>query len=109
MDDRAAGVVVAGIQVALTFAIAPLLLGITKRVKARLQYRRGPSLLQPYRDLAKWWAKESVESDVATGLTAVAPAIVLSATIVATLLVPRLLLVGAAAALLGIVSWLVQL
>jgi formate hydrogenlyase subunit 4 len=90
MDDRAAGVVVAGIQVALTFAIAPLLLGITRRVKARLQYRRGPSLLQPYRDLAKWWAKESVESDVATGLTAVAPAIVLSATIVATLLVPMI-------------------
>jgi formate hydrogenlyase subunit 4 len=76
------------IQVALTLAIAPLLLGITKRVKARLQYRRGPSILQPYRDLAKWWAKESVESDTATGLTAAAPGIVLAATVVATLLVP---------------------
>lgn len=76
------------IQVALTLAVAPLLLGITKRVKARLQYRRGPSVFQPYRDLAKWWAKETVESDTATGLTAAAPAIVLAAIVVATLLVP---------------------
>ena len=59
--------------------VAPLLLGITKRVKARLQYRRGPSVLQPYRDLAKWWGKESVESDAASPLTAAAPAIVLAA------------------------------
>lgn len=76
------------IQVALTLAVAPLLFGITKRVKARLQYRRGPSVLQPYRDLAKWWTKESVESEAATGLTAAAPTIVLSATLVGTLLVP---------------------
>jgi formate hydrogenlyase subunit 4 len=76
------------VQVALTLAIAPLLLGITKRVKARLQYRHGPPLLQPYRDLAKWWAKESVESDAASPLTGAAPAIVLAAVVVATLLVP---------------------
>lgn len=79
---------VASLQVALALAIAPLLLGITKRVKARLQYRRGPSVVQPYRDLAKWWAKEPVESDAATGLTAAAPGVVLAATVVATLLVP---------------------
>lgn len=76
------------IQVVLVLLVAPLLLGITKRVKARLQYRRGPSVLQPYRDLAKWWRKEAVESDTASPLTAVAPAIVLAAFVVATLLVP---------------------
>lgn len=76
------------VQAALTLLIAPLLLGITKRVKARLQYRRGPSLFQPYRDLAKWWRKEAVESDSTSALTAVAPAIVLAAVFVATLLVP---------------------
>ncbi len=76
------------LQAALTVLVAPLLLGITKRVKARLQYRRGPSVLQPYRDLAKWWRKESVESDSASPLTAAAPAIVLAAVFVATLLVP---------------------
>ncbi len=90
--------VVALVQVALTLLVAPLLLGITKRVKARLQYRRGPSVLQPYRDLAKWWGKESVESDAASPLTGAAPAIVLAAVVVATLLVP---IVGARPPLAG--------
>jgi formate hydrogenlyase subunit 4 len=76
------------VQTALTLLVAPLLFGITKRVKARLQYRRGPSLFQPYRDLAKWWRKEAVESDSASSLTAAAPAVVLAAVFVATLLVP---------------------
>lgn len=75
-------------QVGLVLLVAPLLLGITKRVKARLQYRRGPSLLQPYRDLAKWWRKEVVESDTASPLTAIAPPLVFAAIVVATLLVP---------------------
>ena len=86
--ETMAAVALGGIQLGLTLAIAPLLLGITKRVKARLQYRQGPPILQPYRDLRKWWAKESVQSDVATGLTAAAPAIVLATTVTATLLVP---------------------
>ncbi|MDP2350062.1 MAG: NADH-quinone oxidoreductase subunit H [Chloroflexota bacterium] len=81
-------IVLGVVQVVLVLAVAPLLLGITKRVKARLQYRRGASLLQPYRDLAKWWRKEAVESDAAGPLTALAPPLVLAAVIVATLLVP---------------------
>jgi len=76
------------IQAVLTLLVAPLLLGITKRVKARLQLRRGPPILQPYRDLAKWWRKESVESDAAGAFTAAAPALVFAAVFVATLLVP---------------------
>ncbi len=80
--------VLAVVQVSLVLLAAPLMLGITKRVKARLQYRRGPSLLQPYRDLAKWWRKEALESDVAGPMTALAPPLVLAAVVVATLLVP---------------------
>jgi formate hydrogenlyase subunit 4 len=76
------------LQGGLTLLLAPLLLGVTKKLKARFQYRRGPSVLQPYRDLAKWWAKEPVESEAASGLSAVAPPIVLGALVVATLLVP---------------------
>jgi formate hydrogenlyase subunit 4 len=86
------------VQVLLVLLVAPLLLGITKRVKSRLQYRRGPSLFQPYRDLAKWWRKEAVESDAASPLTALAPPMVLAAVVVATLLVP---LVGSRAPLAG--------
>jgi formate hydrogenlyase subunit 4 len=90
MDGTASleALVTGAIQVPLVILVAPLLLGITKRVKARLQYRRGPSLLQPYRDLAKWWHKEAVESDATSPLTALAPPIVLAAIAIATLLVP---------------------
>jgi formate hydrogenlyase subunit 4 len=76
------------IQGGLALLVAPLLFGITRTVKARLQYRRGPGLLQPYRDLAKWWRKETLESEAASPLTAVAPAIGLAAVVVAMLLVP---------------------
>jgi formate hydrogenlyase subunit 4 len=83
-----ANVILGLIQAVLTLLVAPLLLGITKRVKARLQYRQGPSILQPYSDLAKWWRKESIESDAASPLTAAAPALVFAAVFTATLLVP---------------------
>jgi formate hydrogenlyase subunit 4 len=80
------------LQALLVLAIAPLLLGVTKRVKARLQYRTGAPLLQPYRDLAKWWRKTPVESDVASPVTDFAPAGIVAAIVTAALLVP---LVGA--------------
>jgi formate hydrogenlyase subunit 4 len=47
-------------QVVLAGAAAPLLVGLLRFVKARLQGRRGPSLLQPYRDLRKLLGKETV-------------------------------------------------
>lgn len=75
-------------QVIVGILLAPLLFGITRKVKARLQYRRGASVLQPYRDLAKWWSKDPVESDTASPLTAVVPVIVLAVMLVAVLLVP---------------------
>jgi len=69
-------------------ALAPLLFGITRTTKARLQYRRGACLLQPYRDLAKWWAKDPVESETASPLTVAVPAIVLGTMVLAVFLVP---------------------
>ena len=75
-------------QAVLVLALAPLLLGVTKRVKARLQYRTGAPLLQPYRDLAKWWRKTPVESETASVVTAMAPAGIVAAVVTASLLVP---------------------
>ena len=39
------------LQMILVLLIAPLVIGITRKVKARLLRRKGPSLLQPYRDI----------------------------------------------------------
>ena len=41
-----------GAQMLLVLVLAPLLLGFTRKVKARLLRRRGPPVIQPYRDLA---------------------------------------------------------
>ena len=39
-----------GVQMLLVLAVAPLVLGVTRKVKARLLRRVGPGVLQPYRD-----------------------------------------------------------
>ena len=47
-------------QMLLVLLLAPALLGFTRKVKARLLRRRGPPLLQPYRDLLRLIRKEAV-------------------------------------------------
>jgi len=88
LDSLGSGLLIGLVQLALVLAVAPLLQGMTRRLKARLQYRRGPSIWQPYRDLHKWWGKTPVESETASPLTAASPVIVLGAMIAALLLIP---------------------
>ena len=47
-------------QMLLVLLLAPLLTGFVRKVKARLLRRRGPPLLQPYRDLVRLARKEAV-------------------------------------------------
>jgi len=68
--------------------LAPLLLGFTRRLKARLLRRRGPPLLQPYRDLLKLVRKQVVLADNASWLFRGAPYVIFAATWVAAALVP---------------------
>ena len=51
---------VQGAQMVLVLLLAPLLTGFVRKVKARLLRRRGPPLLQPYRDLLRLLRKEVV-------------------------------------------------
>ncbi len=59
--------------VILAFALAPLLPGVTNRVKAFFAGRRGQPLLQLYRDLAKLLRKGTVYSGTATWLLKAGP------------------------------------
>ena len=54
---------IAILQTALFVALAPLLAGFLKFCKCRLQNRKAPSLLQPYRDLLKLTRKQPVISE----------------------------------------------
>lgn len=57
-------------------ALAPLVLGIVRKVKARMQSRVGASVLQPYRDLGKLFRKDEVISEDASWIFLAAPYVV---------------------------------
>ena len=80
--------VVQGAQMLLVLALAPLLTGFVRKVKARLLRRRGPPLIQPYRDLARLLRKDVVLADNASWLFRVIPYLIFAATWVAAALVP---------------------
>jgi formate hydrogenlyase subunit 4 len=75
-------------QMTLVLAIAPLLTGLVRATKARLTRRRGPPLIQPYRDLVRLARKEAVVADTASWLFRFVPYLVFAATWVAAALVP---------------------
>jgi formate hydrogenlyase subunit 4 len=79
---------VQGAQMLVVLILAPLLTGFVRKVKARLLRRRGPPLLQPYRDLARLLRKEVVLAENASWLFRVIPYLVFAATWVAAALVP---------------------
>lgn len=74
--------------------VAPLVAGIIKTVKARLQNRRGPKLLQVYFDLSKLLAKDSVVSPTASWIFTVAPYIYFASVVATAGMVPVFLFAG---------------
>jgi len=77
-----------GAQMLLVLLLSPLLTGFVRKLKARLQSRRGPPLIQPYRDLVRLMRKEVVLADSASWLFRVIPYLVFAGTWVAASLVP---------------------
>jgi formate hydrogenlyase subunit 4 len=79
---------VQGAQMALVLLLAPLLTGFVRKIKAWLLRRRGPSVIQPYRDLLRLIRKEAVLAENASWLFRTAPYLIFAATWVAAALVP---------------------
>lgn len=75
-------------QLILVLSLAPLISGIIKKTKARLQHRRGAGVLQPYFDLAKLFRKEMVRSSTSSWVFVATPYILFTTTLVIILLVP---------------------
>jgi len=81
-------IVLSVIQALGVVLLAPLVAGVIKTVKARLQNRRGPRLFQMYFDLLKLLAKDSVVSPTVSWIFTIAPYIYLAGSIAAAALVP---------------------
>jgi formate hydrogenlyase subunit 4 len=97
------------LQMLLVLALAPLLTGFVRVMKARLLRRKGPPLLQPYQDLMRLLGKHAVVAENASWLFRVAPYLIFGATWVAAALVPTFaggLLFGWTADLIAIVALL---
>ncbi len=72
----------------LILTLAPLLTGLVRKVKARMQRRLGPPLLQPYLDLRRLLGKDALVAENASWLFRAAPYFVFATTWVAAALVP---------------------
>jgi formate hydrogenlyase subunit 4 len=88
MSEAIGVAVLSLLQVAGMLAVAPLLKTAIKKMKARLQLRQGPPLLQGYYDLAKLLRKEPVRSETASWIYVAGPRIYFAAAVAATTLVP---------------------
>ena len=75
-------------QLLLLLAISPLISGLIKTLKARMQSRRGPGVLQFYRDLYKLFRKGMVIPDTASWIFAAAPYVAFVTTAMAGLMLP---------------------
>jgi formate hydrogenlyase subunit 4 len=67
---------------------APLYAGVLARAEAIVESKRGPSVLQPYRDLAKLLRKGSATSDQASWIFAVTPFVTFACYLTVSVIVP---------------------
>src|SRR5229473_1180641 len=68
--------------------LAPLLLGLINRTKAFVAGRRGPPLVQPYRDVAKCLRRGAVYGEVTSWLFRLSPVVNLATLVAALLILP---------------------
>jgi hypothetical protein len=73
------------LHIGLMLAVAPLVVGLIRKVKARLLGRIGPPILQPWRDLARLARKQPVLAENASWVFSGAPAVTFAATLAASL------------------------
>ena len=97
-------------QTAVLLLLAPLLSGLIKNWKAKLQNRRGPRIWQPYFDLLKFLRKDMVISEHASWIFSVTPYVLFLTALSAGLMVPLVTarapmsLFGGALALIGLMA-----
>jgi len=107
MTAAATAVLLQVAQLALVLLLAPALTGLVRKLKARLVARRGPPVLQPYRDIAKLLRKEAVVAENASWLYRAAPYMIFALMWLAAAMVPTFttrLPLSAAADLIALVG-----
>ncbi|MDH2998556.1 hydrogenase 3 membrane subunit [Pasteurellaceae bacterium LFhippo2] len=76
------------IQALILLALAPLFSGISRMIRARVQSRRGPGVLQDYRDIAKLMKRQNILPDNASFVSKVMPYVLISTVLVVAMSLP---------------------
>ena len=77
-------------QILFVIVLAPLFPGVINRAKHIIQSKRGPSIFQPYRDLAKLFRKGSVIPEDASWVFRLAPYLAFITPLAVAMLIPVL-------------------
>jgi formate hydrogenlyase subunit 4 len=83
-----AGIVIALVQVVLFVVLAPVLIGVIRQVRARLEGRAGAGIWQPWRDLRKLLAKDPVRAQGSSWLLRGGPVVLLVSSLALCVLLP---------------------
>jgi len=75
-------------QFLIIIIFSPLVNGVIKTLKANMQGRQGPGVLQPYYDLLRLFKKDMVVSTVTSWIFKATPYIVFVSTVAAAMIVP---------------------
>ncbi len=76
------------LQAATVLLLSPLLAGVLARAKAWTESRRGPSIFQPYFDLAKYLRKETLRPQGSSRAFVVAPLVAFGTYLLIAIVVP---------------------
>ncbi|MCK9365331.1 MAG: NADH-quinone oxidoreductase subunit H [Syntrophales bacterium] len=68
--------------------LSPLVIGVIRKIKAKMQNRQGAGVLQPYRDLWKLFHKDEVISQDASWIFRIAPYIIFAVTLIVGAFIP---------------------
>ncbi len=80
--------VAGAVQIGTVMAGAPLVIGLTRQVRARWEGRAGGGILQPWRDIVKQLGKQQITPSGTTLVFAAAPAIVAGSTLLIAAIAP---------------------
>ena len=80
--------VLATVQVTAMVMLSPLLVGVMRQVRARMEGRVGAGVLQPWRDLRKLFAKEPLRAEGTSWVMSVGPVVLVASSVLVCALVP---------------------
>jgi formate hydrogenlyase subunit 4 len=83
-------VAVAAMQLVIVVGGAPLLVGVVRKVRSRLEGRSGAPILQPWREIAKQLRKEAIRPEHTSWVFWVAPLVLVATSALVAMVIPFL-------------------